>query len=907
MYSEYNSGIDTDNNNGFQPKKRRRGCTCLVVAFVFFLIIVLGGAAAGWFIGDSFTRNNLDIGMADILAISADLRRSHSPDGFNDFSDADRAAFTNHILEQLFLNPSVSLPYNELFDSLLGFFTGSGDNYDNDGGFLPFNESADNLDDNSLLAIFSSLLVKENINTTALSDFDPREPHNFSLTDRQLASFVNEILTRGLQATRPDTAPEYGLDIFELLDEVSLRQIRFVGSITAPYMQVTIRTGLRQITRTALGQIEAIPNFLTNFLTWALLPQTVYINAFVGLTEENAGLTIRVNDLTETQMLRLYRLIDGFIDYITTGMNVENRTAYPYFTPSDLATTINSDASYLLSPIMASLEQYLIFDNISYGRVSADLFGTLISLSGINNDEYGNLRSDYLSASDFIQSLRFFVLSEAGYLELPASANYNAVITEFADKLFLTDYGRYNFNALLGATDMSNFDPHQFNIRGNANSIAHDTRNASELYIFIQDADFGAILRDRFLANLDVEIADYLELAALSSIPYIADFDPYSLQKGQILHSSYGELRVTFRIDIADLLYGFNIPFIASLVIDALYIDLIFNISEEGRRFELDEEQGFAYYYYYSASIFVNNLPLENEDIQSILRIGEFFSGLSLNVEEITRAAGRELFRFFRDMNDSWFSQNINFGFLSLGNGKYQTGIVIASIFHLLAGVNTEANLDAQTLQSAIQGMFSYNSEFGNSRNFNRDYLIVNPIQGDLTTIMMSVAFGDGVLADYEMGYFLNSPFIANTFGSNPFVSSDNSFSLSQFNSVATSPTTARLYFTFNLNVAASDYLIAGGGKGLGAFIPDYLYFTFVLEWNYYDHDCGNRYKAVNYDYTRAFKINNLSFEQQRQLFNFTDYDYSYLITGPINRSLAFLNYGHLNILYGNGVVTVSM
>jgi len=889
-------------NESYKPKKRRRGCTCLVVAFVVFLVLILAGGAAVWFVGDYFTRNYLDISLMDTLSIRGDLRRNYNFDDSNSFSDNDRAAFENHITQQLFLNPDVNLPYDLLFDALFDFLLGN--NSGNGGGFLPFGEDLnETVDDNSFMAIFSSLLIKDNINTVALADYSPLVPHVFDLTGPQLGAFLNEFINRGLASVRID-ANEDILFLIALLDELSLAQVLFIGTADAPVMQIIVRTGLRQIARDILADTP-IPNFITNFLTRTLLPQYAYISAFVGLSEDNAGLTMQVNNLNEAQMMRLYRLIDGVIDFASTGLNVENRNADLNFEPSNLAAAISEETGEFLSPVMARLAPHLIFDNITAGRISSDLFGSLIALIRINYDYYGVLRYDALEASDFILALRFFIISETEAPNNPASANYNNIIDEFTDKLFLTDYGRENFSALLRATDMLNFNPAQFNIRDGANSIAHDTRCVDELFIFINDADFGAILRDRFLGNLLTDVP--LSLIALHSIPdFDNSIDLSSLQTGEIKASRYGVMIITFKVDLAQILYDLEIPFLSELLIDALYIDLEFEISAQGLRHK-PEENGEGYFYYYSTSVFVNGKSPDHIEIVSILRLVEFFSGMTVDVDEITRQAGRELYRFFDDMRGSWFDNNINFAVLSLGEGEYQTiktGIVISSIFHLLAAAaNPYLELCPDILQSAVQGMFGYEPSFSNSRNFKREDLVVRPINGDFLNIAQSILLGNAI-TDYKMGLLLSLPYIAQEFGSNPFVGEN--FDLVQLKSLAECANYARLYFTFRLDVYASTYLLPGDAGGLGEFMPSELYFTFVISWARLGHSDGNLYNITYYDTNRIFKINTLSAGEQQHLFGLTDYCYLELIDGPINDSLDFLNIGHFGtIIYDNGTALI--
>ena len=914
------------------PKKRRRGCTCLVAMLVTFVIVVLAGGGIAYAVGNSFTTSNLDVRLIDVFAVSRDLRRRHDQGGDRNFTLADREAFERHVTRQLFLNDDVEIPYDELFDLVLDMLLGG-----EDGGILPFNTSdspygsliinslndhrtlsrqhASTIEGNSFMGLLSNILVRENINVVALEAFSPDNPHNFILTASQLGAFLDEIFVRGLYFLVQNYTPSpYGINMVGFLEELSIQRVRFTGTERSPYLQITVRTGVRQIVRNVLANVEVLPGFVSNFLTWLVLPEYVYLVANVGLAEYNTGLAVSVNDLDIEQMDRFFNLIDGFVDFSSTGLSVADRTASLQFMPSDLATTINNEANYLLSPIMVRVGEYLIFDNIENGTIGADLFGTLVAISGINYDYNGNLLPNVITSSDFILSLRFFVLREAGLLENTASVNYDAAIDALSDALFLTDAGRESFSQLLSSADMNSFDPNQFNIRGAldgdglANSIAHDLRTVEELQIFVADSDFAAILRDRLIGNLILDVP-YLSLVALHSAPYPMSTD---LSEGNIFTSFDGTMGITFRIDLAEVFADLDVPFLAALVIDALYIDIVFNINDAGIYTGEREDNSGYYYYYYSASIYINNLPLDNMEIQSILNIVRFFSDTTFDVEDITRAAGREIFRFFYEVRTSWFSQNIMFGARIDEFGDVQKGLVIGGLFDMLAG--TTYGTDAFTLLNAIQGMFSVNDSAVNPRNFNRDYLIVSPI-GEISDIDPSVWFGlsfglGATLTDYEMGAVLTSDFIKELVGGNsPFVCQYNRFSLVQLRSVSTTAygevETARLYFTFRLDVLASYYLVEGSQLGFSAFMPETLYFTFMFDWGHGLNE-GYRYSKALCEAGRSFKINNLTAAEQAQLLLLTGYDYSTRILEPINTALSFMNMAYMGlIMYGDGIAVI--
>jgi len=932
---------NADNNiaNGNSQNKPKKKMSLLlrffIAIYVIFAVAVFVGAIVGWSLLARFSRVYLGIPIREVLAISMDLQNT-STDNLNEFDETHLLEFENHVLQQLFLRSEVEIPYGDIFDAIFNgnlfsnneeqpiisdatngrirTFAPTANNQvrTNNNTQLPLTQALGidippNNAPSTLLDIVTNILVRENVCENALLDFSPNTAHAFRLSDQQLAAFLDRVIYSGIVADYV----EIGDNAFAaILTYANLAQVRFSGTNYTPYMQVTASFEIRQMARDLIREaMPRLPNFLANIGFNALLPQTAYLSLHIGLSPDNIGLQLQINNFDNEQMARFYRLLDSIIDLSNSvhffgGMtNYETRNANPNFVRSNVAYSLNYTAHETLFPVMHGLAVFADFDDIQNGFISTNLFETIIALSGVNYDYYGNRRIHALYSSDVIMSLRFFILRIGDDFYNHANPDYIDARNALSDNLFLSQYARDNFYRILRDSIMQQFSPYQFNIAGRKigesaiSSLAHDTRTLQELQTFIVDADLAAILQYRVLDNATLGV-EYIELAGLTTSPILNNGNNDYLLTTH--YSPFGKMSVVFRIDLHTLFYDYNIAFLNALIIDALYIEINFYISPETQNYALDE-YGEIYYFYYYASVYANSLPHTHDEIISLFNIVRFFTNSNIDIDNLIRSAGREVFSFFYDMRNSWASENINFAnritYID-GVRKTQTGILIASIFDLLA--STHYGTNAKDLQYAIQGMFAYNAYAGNSRNFVRDNLVLNPIQNYSPSVLPNMIITDNAFGALLVSDWINqfAPLNNNIFVDN---SGCNRYSLVQFNST----TNSRLYFTFRTYVDTVYDFTQDRYRGFNSLMPDYLYFTFAIE-HLPLNASGYNFRQANYDYDRLFRINNLSYQQQKQLFMITGYDYNSFITAKIFECLEFLNTLTIGDLsFGGGVVTL--
>lgn len=408
-----------------KKKKKSCCCSCLITAFVTIAVVLIAGVGVGWYFGDKYTKENLNMSLSECFGVVGGL---YSPNEkkivSNPYSDADLNDFYTQLKHALFLKDSVDVDVDTIYGLIQGKDAAAQTALRQAGGTTEAEAEADGgeLDANALMQYISALFTKENIDFTRLGEYDETKHDEYLLKiqDKGLAAFVDKLLVMiladnqqikdALQPLGIDNAADY----IELNQIILTKQSLNVGvdngsgqtvmeqrDVTT--VKLTVHLKLSEALKAVLQR--NIPNgfvaSMAHFAAKAILPNDVYITAGTGLNYDT-GLEIYINNIDSKEKTdKAFKLIDGIMA-MTGGDSVQGMI-------SDMMTKD-------VVPMLEQAGAYVDFSAVADGALKVDPFSAVIELSGINTDKQ---ESEKLKSTEVLTVLSEVLTSDFENAILP--------------------------------------------------------------------------------------------------------------------------------------------------------------------------------------------------------------------------------------------------------------------------------------------------------------------------------------------------------------------------------------------------------------------------------------------------------------------------------------------------------
>lgn len=444
-------------------KKKRNGCcTCLLVAFIVFVAVLGAGVGVGWYFGDKYTKQYLDMSLKDCFAVVRDLTRAKEKNIVEkSYAGTSETEFETQLKKQLFLNESADLNKDTLMEQIVGnkeseqIAEGKNESERNSLLGRALKESGADLSDglqdgeessgggdNAIMNYVSSLFTRENMDLVSLSAYDESEHGNYILnfTDVQLAAFLSSVIKEGLNSEAVTESDAFR-SINEILGDKSLSdvlffdQVVFSGTQDDPHMKMTLSVDVRTVVN---GYMSDSTGMNLGFVTKLFLPKRLYVTADVSMGGDGK-LDLFINEMNATKMERFYKFVNGLAN-IGGGEQ------------KDIRETINESAEKIVGGVARAVRDYGDVSEISSGKIKIDLLQALIEVSELNEGKEDPER--ILTSPDIIYALKYVVTSdfenaiETEYTwkdryynaDNPSAPAVYKKATEVGDKDILADY-----------------------------------------------------------------------------------------------------------------------------------------------------------------------------------------------------------------------------------------------------------------------------------------------------------------------------------------------------------------------------------------------------------------------------------------------------------------------------------
>ncbi len=320
-----------ENTQDAQPKKKKRGCFfngCLILCLInFALTCVL--VCVGWIAGDQFARQRLGMSLTETFGVARGISRSNGKFLNNKYTAADETAFYDSLGDALMLNDG-TVDGEELKSTVIDSY-----NNGNDMAIALGNYAAE-------------ILRADNLNHAKIDEIGSvyDEKYNLDITDREIAAFLNGIVSDVVGTVLGDSLKEselveYGVDPekLSLNKYLTVEQIKIYEDNGVDMMSGTVSLNFGLLLKEARSAIDvnalvakAMPQAggsaglvkmgvgAAISILKSVLPSKLYATIDMGLSESVTP-TIRINNMSNAQMNRLYTLLDKVNVDITTGSN----------------------------------------------------------------------------------------------------------------------------------------------------------------------------------------------------------------------------------------------------------------------------------------------------------------------------------------------------------------------------------------------------------------------------------------------------------------------------------------------------------------------------------------------------------------------------------------------------------
>lgn len=410
--------VEEDEDGVVRPeKKRSKCCTCCIV-FLIVVLVILGAAfGVGWYFGDKYSMEYLDMPLSDTMSVLGGLYWTDDEDVVtNPYGSGDLDKFYGEVKTNILLKTDAEIDFDAALKGAIGKYVAS-DVAAKNSPRLGSGEGEG--DDSSIMDIFVDLaqtvFTRDNIDIEKLNAYsEENDNYIFNLNDKQLAAFVNAVLQVMLDKDS-GAFPELGdvSAVVDLKDVIALKQIRFgtastkdelgVDRITATTADVTVWVGLEKLGGAMLRNVVEENGFswasgLVGWLGDCFLPENLYATLSFPLYGE-AESHVTLNDMDVEKRELTYKLINGVLK-----------------SSGDGETTIQSILAEItegIKPYIEAAADKMDMTSASTGTIKFDLLGALAAMTGEGE-------GDALTKPEFMYMLQALIGSsaEARLLEL---------------------------------------------------------------------------------------------------------------------------------------------------------------------------------------------------------------------------------------------------------------------------------------------------------------------------------------------------------------------------------------------------------------------------------------------------------------------------------------------------------
>ncbi len=357
-------------SKGTDVKPRKKGnkcCSCLLAIVITLLVIVLAACAIGLGVADNYLKTNYTVGVGDCFQAISGLLNADSKNILTDpATEEDNDALYSELRKTLFLNDNVDLE-GVVVNALNNVIDSKPENIQrlqsSDG-----NSQSENDDASSEIIGFIGDLYKEgNIDLTRLRKYINGSIDIGSVYDSEFTVSIEGNYLVGLINIVLNSVLENNENIADFVGKISAKQLGLGRNEEGAYLKLVAEVELRTIVGEMIEKEEISAPDFTLSLVKSIIPEYSYVAATIGLWE-NATMSLAINNVTESTMRQMYKLIYGI-----SGTDVEkelNNVA------KSVVEELKTSASIVLD-ILSSVD--------SYGKINMDVYGFV---ADILNEEF---------------------------------------------------------------------------------------------------------------------------------------------------------------------------------------------------------------------------------------------------------------------------------------------------------------------------------------------------------------------------------------------------------------------------------------------------------------------------------------------------------------------------------------
>jgi len=298
----------------------------LVVTFVVFVGALYGGAFFAW---NQFVEPQVGISLNDALSLAVGLY-TYKEDEIvtNPYKESDLTAFYTNLSNALYLDESVDLKKNifEVLDSFLATSEDENQSTEDQGVVSTRNsivaaEEGTEGESNTSNSItgneaLDNFLKELKFDFSRLKEYDETYATDsvLSLTDKQLAAFINDTIktavqSEGVSSKIPEMVTDMGID---LANVVVIPQIAITNKtptdLTKVKLTLTVQINIRDVAQSVIKKYYEPVAFLSK-----ILPKSFYATVSIYPNDYMAKSEILVDSYSDKQMNTVYTLANYFL------------------------------------------------------------------------------------------------------------------------------------------------------------------------------------------------------------------------------------------------------------------------------------------------------------------------------------------------------------------------------------------------------------------------------------------------------------------------------------------------------------------------------------------------------------------------------------------------------------------
>ncbi|MCH5351469.1 MAG: hypothetical protein J1F39_05840 [Clostridiales bacterium] len=530
--------VEEDENGEVRPKKKRSKCCTCCIVFLIVILIILGAAfGVGWYFGDKYTQEYLDMPLSDIMSIVGELYWTNDKDVVtNPYGKSDLDKFYGEIKTNILLKEDADVDFDSALKNAIKSYLAESKSGQKAAVKNAGDGDAEGGDESSFLNIFidmaAAAFTRENIDVEKLNAYsEENDNYIFNLNDKQLAAFVNSVLRVMLDETDSIEGLEEISKVVKLSDAVALKQIRFgtitkkdelgIDKITATTADVTLWLGLQDAAGAYVDNLvknseASWASGLAVFMTDLLLPKNLYITLSFPLYGE-ADTHVTINDMSTAKRDLTYKLINNVMKLSSDGDEE----------PQTVQSMLNGVTDQI-KPFIESAASNMDMSSASKGTIKLDLLGSLAAMTGEDEESA-------LTKPEFMYMLQALLGSDPDVrLEQLKPHLYDGWYTDGSNEFYKPDaaedrFTKVNYSSAL-VEEMENKYALDFPVGENGEK-SFDTilslfgislgegegGGSGDILSYLNAAKFHALLNEPNIDSLKLTITDRMLGAVLAS------------------------------------------------------------------------------------------------------------------------------------------------------------------------------------------------------------------------------------------------------------------------------------------------------------------------------------------------------------------------------------------------------